>query len=568
MLYILIFISNIPNFILIFYSYQDESNLHFFLPLFLSISFLSLAPRLLFWLTIIISPLALFEASYINRYKRVSDEHIYAIIKETNFLEAWSWLGISDLLILILSFLILISSIYFRKEKIIHFPLRWKLITLSSSIILFGLVNTIEIIDALEKTSSLESSPIKPDEVTGENLIGDSKSIVFRDYFPWGLPLRIQRYLDLQNGMDSAQAALEGFRFGAIQSDTRLDDREIFVLVIGETGRPDRWQLNGYGRATNPQLSRQTGLVSFTNTTTGWAWTRMSVPVMISRKPSNMNTSFFPEKSIVSAFKEAGFWTAWYSTQGALGFHESAVALSANEADETRYINPAGYRSPGSHDMELEPLLKKALARPERKKFIVLHTLGGHYNYAHRVPAEFDIFSPHLRDIKNTSLHNKNLKIELNNSYDNTIIYNDYFLNSIIQTLKLQVGVTSSLIYAADHGENIFDGECDKSGHGHNTEYDYRIAALWWNSQLFTDKYPGKVDAITAMRDQPWSTENIFDTLLDAAEIKIKNAPRENKSILVRDYKPSPRWVQSGLFFDQAEKNGICKILQQPTKKL
>ncbi len=31
--------------------------------------------------------------------------------------------------------------------------------------------------------------------------------------------------------------------------------RQIYVLVIGETLRPDRLQLNGYNRATTPRLS-------------------------------------------------------------------------------------------------------------------------------------------------------------------------------------------------------------------------------------------------------------------------------------------------------------------------
>ena len=64
------------------------------------------------------------------------------------------------------------------------------------------------------------------------------------------------------------------------------------------------------------------------------------------------------------------------------------------------------------------------------------------------------------------------------------------------------------------------------------------------------------------MKNQAWSTENIFETLLDVADIEIRNNPRYGRSIISEDFRPMPRWVQSGLFFDQAAKSGACKVLK------
>lgn len=547
----------LPNIIYAIIGGENSLVIVIFFPLVLISSLFSIFPRFTQWLAIFLSPWALLESFYIAKYARPSDEHIYAIAQETNFSEAAAWLGFEGLLFLMLAIVLLVAGFFYRKPAP-FFPMRWKFILFISSGVLAASVFLPDAIDF--STDAMAKEKVDSAQSTSEQLIGEFKKSPIDDYFPWGLPFRVKRYFELQQGMKSAQNSLQNFHFGAIQLPGRAEDQEVYVLVIGETGRPDRWQLNGHTRETNPLLSRQKNFVSFTNVTTGWAWTRMSVPVMISRKPPQMQSSFFPEKSIVSVFKEAGFWTAWYSTQGSLGFHESAVALHASEANDVQYVNPAGYRSPGVYDGRLLDLLKIALGRPEKKKFIVLHTLGGHYNYSHRSPPDFDIFTPVLRNNRSASLHDKKLKQELNNSYDNSIVYTDFFLNSVVNHLKNNNSL-AALLYAADHGENIFDGDCDKSGHGHNTEFDYRISAAWWNSDSFGEKFPAKVAAARAMKNQAWSTQNIFETLAGAADIEIANQPRHGASILSENFQPMPRWVQSGLIFDQAARTGACKVL-------
>ncbi|SMB30998.1 putative membrane-associated, metal-dependent hydrolase [Sterolibacterium denitrificans] len=531
-----------------------------------------LLPRFTPWLLIFLAPLALLETLYIMRYERPTDEQIFAIIRESNFQEATAWLGPAGLLLLACALLLLLTALglvwrYRRTFPVL--PRRWRIILLTAGLSALGLIHLSSLADFHDPLEE-NTAQVNPDQARSEqlsaDLIGEFRKPTLNDLFPWGVPLRIQRYLTLQKGMNNARETLGQFRFDAQQSPKNASDDEIVLLVIGETGRPDRWQLNGYERPTNPRLKSMPGVVSLTNATTGWAWTRMSVPVIISRKPSSLKLSYFPERSIVGAFREAGFWTAWYSTQGALGFHESAVALYAGEAEDVRFINPAGYRSPGAYDTDLLTTLDTALARPERKKFIVLHTLGSHFNYAHRVPPEFEVFKPSLRGEQRPDLHDRNQKELLNNSYDNSIRYTDHVLAEIVQRLNAS-GKVASLLYIADHGENLFDGDCDKSGHGHNTEYDYRVAALWWNGSEFSQRHPEKVAAITAHRDSPWSTENVFDTLLDAADISLPPQSYGTKSLLQKDFSIQPRWIQSGMFFDEALREGNCHVLAHPAAK-
>ena len=522
-------------------------------------------PRLALWFFVFVVPFAIMEALYVFRYERATDEHILAIIRETDFQESLAWLGWSGwltLFVAVASAVVLGCLVYHFGRNKIPVAGRWRVISAVAGLLTLTFVNVTDLLSFKESELANASMTESLEQGIDSRLLGNLSTTSLSALFPWGVPLRIAHYVSLQSGMADARRVLADFKFGAYQLPVRVEP-EVYVLVIGETGRPDRWQLNGYARPTNPELGRRAGVVSFNNATTGWAWTRMSVPVIVSRKPSGLKTSFFPERSVISAFKEAGFWTAWYSMHGRVGFHESAVALYASEANENRFLNPAGYRSPGAYDESLIASLDAALARPEPKKLIILHTMGSHFNYAHRTPAAFEMFRPSLRDIAHPDLQDKAHKLELNNSYDNSILYTDFVLAKIIDRLA-DTGKASALLYIADHGENLFDGDCDKSGHGHHTEYDFRTAAMWWNSVSYAEQHPEKASLVMSRSSASWSTENVFDTLLDAAGVGFPGS-RHQKSLLDPSFVPTQRMTQVGLDFDKSAREPVCKtVLQNP----
>ena len=91
--------------------------------------------------------------------------------------------------------------------------------------------------------------------------------------------------------------------------------REVYVMVIGETSRALNWQLYGYERETNPLLSRQTGLIAFPKVLTESNTTHKSVPMLMSGATACNYDSIYHQKGIITAFKEAGFRTAFFSNQ-------------------------------------------------------------------------------------------------------------------------------------------------------------------------------------------------------------------------------------------------------------
>lgn len=109
----------------------------------------------------------------------------------------------------------------------------------------------------------------------------------------------------------------------------------------------------------------------------------------------------------------------------------------------------------------------------------------------------------------------------------------------------------------------FFDGQCDKSGHGHNTERDYRVASLLWTSDAFNQLYPQKKALAEQRRQQPLMTSSIFHSLLDLAGIQYPDQ-RLSRSWVNPDWRAAPRLLQQGLNFDKAKRVGVCQELKAP----
>lgn len=367
-------------------------------------------------------------------------------------------------------------------------------------------------------------------------------------------------------GKDAARTAVSAAAPSAAPSA-----REIYVLMIGETLRPDRLQLNGYSRPTTPRLSGRGDVVSWQNMISPWAWTRMSVPVMLSRKSAQDHRYFPTEPSLVQAFTEAGFKTYWLSTQSPLGVHDSSIALHASEADEVQYLNPIGYKKEGFYDDVLVTAMARVLKKNEPKQLIVLHTLGSHFNYNDRYPANFDLFKPSFKAPAHQgpalNMHNRGHKEALNNAYDNSVAFTDAVVFTMIEQLEA-TGARASFMLVSDHGENLFDGDCDKSGHGHSTDYDYRVGALWWGSSVLKQQSPAIYPQFKSLTSSPLMTSQVFETMLDLAAIKLPDSakvPGRAHSLLDQQAPMPQRLLATGVDFDRAERQGVCRVIPSPS---
>lgn len=390
----------------------------------------------------------------------------------------------------------------------------------------------------------------------------------FASSWPFGLTARgVDFYKEREYLADLGQRS-SSFTFGAHQPQKNAAP-EIVIMVIGESSRYDRWGINGYARDTTPLLRQEPNLVTLPDVITSVSATRLSVPVIISRKPAmqSLKDGFY-EKSFLTAYKEAGFKTFWLSNQISFGQFDTPVSVFAKEANVIQFMNLGGFTNNSNFDQILLEPLRLAINDPAPKKLIVLHTLGNHWNYSQRYPKEFDKWQPSLFGVDKPVYTDLKIKPQLNNSYDNSILYTDWFLSQVIQQLK-DTQQLSSMVYVADHGQTLYDGSCNIAFHGHNTQYEFHVPAMVWYSDQYKERYPEKVRQLLRHRKARLATENMFHTLLDLGDIQYDDEKLE-WSFLNKQFKQHKRYVDSYGWsnYDNASFKGDCREVMDKGKPL
>lgn len=360
-------------------------------------------------------------------------------------------------------------------------------------------------------------------------------TLAFDKSLPFGVLGKFYTVHNLLGENRQAQLERKDFNFGAYKSKNS-DLPELHVLVIGESARPDRWEINNYTRSTNPVLKDLQRVIFFPNAIAEVALTSQSVPLILTRSSVGENYNAIDtqirEKSIISAFKEVGYKTHWLSTVQLDEFIGDITNFS-KEADKRRFFE---WRYDGVLFNSLDDILAERNISDDL--FIVLHTQGSHFDFNKRYPKEFIKFpeGPEL-----------SYKEYLNNTYDNSILYTDYFLGQVVKRLEAFPGI-STLTYISDHGENLLDDDREIFGHVINNEYDLPTAMLFWSSESFFNSRTKKFQAINNNATKPITTASIFPTLLDIAEIKVpstdmskslaNNAFLEYPRIVLKDERP------------------------------
>jgi glucan phosphoethanolaminetransferase (alkaline phosphatase superfamily) len=336
-----------------------------------------------------------------------------------------------------------------------------------------------------------------------------------KNIYPYDLIFRTYQVFVAKKEIKEGKEKMKDFRFNAVKKDS-IDGKEVYVFVIGETGRYSSYSINGYQRNTSPMLAKTKNLVSYTDFYSEANITSSSLPLILTRASARDYERSYIEKSFVDAFKEAGFKTYWIADQSA---NNKFVRRIAGDTDK-EYFCIRSFTDTGNFDEQLWPYLDEVLAKNDSKALIIIHTLGSHFRYNYRYPASFEAFKPSLKgafDYALISAKNKELFV---NTYDNSILYTDFFLAKTIQKIN-SLHAVSALVYVADHGENLFDTKEKIVFHGGSdyTPYDFHVPFFVWTSDAYNFQYPYKLENIRLNKDEKLSTGHIFYSMLDMADI-------------------------------------------------
>jgi len=108
---------------------------------------------------------------------------------------------------------------------------------------------------------------------------------------------------------------------------------------------------------------------------------------------------------------------------------------------------------------------------------------------------------------------------EIGNTYDNVILYTDYFLDQVIDLLRKNNNrFETAMFYMSDHGESL--GEYGIYLHGlpyaMAPENQKHVASMLW----FGDSYKIDRKAVAQKANQPFDHSNFFHTVLGLMEIQ------------------------------------------------
>ncbi len=290
--------------------------------------------------------------------------------------------------------------------------------------------------------------------------------------------------------------------------------KELVVLVIGETARSDHFHLNGYDRDTNPLLARE-DIVSFTNVHSCGTSTSVSLPCMFSyldRKGFSQDTSSSMD-NVLDVLNRTGVQILWRDNNSG----------SKGVADRVEYqdfrnpeVNPVC--NPECRDEGMLANLDDWIAlHQNRDILIVLHQMGSHGPaYFKRYPPEFEAFKPTCHSNQLEDCTHKAVV----NSYDNTILYTDYFLSRVIAWLKNKSqSYETSMMYVSDHGESL--GETGIYLHGLPyllaPDAQTHVPAILWASD---QNWSIDLNAVRNHSTETFSHDNLFHTLLGLFEVR------------------------------------------------
>lgn len=259
---------------------------------------------------------------------------------------------------------------------------------------------------------------------------------------PWSYIANTARYFHKQHQLNREEIKLP-------DATITNEEREIVVLVIGESARRDHFSLYGYKQETNPLLKDDNvvALVADASAT----YTTEGVKAILDHKPTKELYEILP-----NYLYRNGVDVVWRSTNwGEPPLHIEHIYNLA--ALKERYPE-----ANGNYDgILLEGLKEEIEACEAHKVLIVLHTSTSHGpEYYAKYPEEFTKFTPVCTTVEMAKAEQS----ELINAYDNTILYTDYLLHSVIEVLREVDAVRSTMIFVSDHGESL--GEGNRFMHG------------------------------------------------------------------------------------------------------
>jgi len=416
---------------------------------------------------------------FIFTYGVIIDKTMIGNVLNTNYEESSSFLSFGLILYLIL--LGVIPSILIFKIKIVKVKLKTFLAHIGSAflfVLIFIYINSSSWL-WIDKNSKALGGLV----------------------MPWSYIVNTSRFYIHKNEENKQKILLPDATIGN-------DKKSIAVLVIGESARSENFSLYGYEKETNPLLSKIENVYSYKAESCA-TYTTAGVQCILEYKDGSESYETLPNYLFRNDVEVIWRTTNW---------GEPAVKINnyQGRADLEKLCDGEGC---GYDEILLSGLRAQLLESKKDKILLVLHTSTSHGpTYYKKYPPQFNKFTPVCENVE----LGKCTQQELINAYDNTIVYTDFILSSLIGELKSLEQYNSTMFYVSDHGESL--GEKNLYMHGIPASIapkeQLEIPFIVWLSD----------DAKTLKNNQVLHQHNVFHSVLDFLGIE-SPIYDENRSI-------------------------------------
>jgi len=308
---------------------------------------------------------------------------------------------------------------------------------------------------------------------------------------------------------------------------TKNNKPNLFVFVIGETGRSKNFSHYGYERKTNKYTEKQDVIVP-KNVSSCSTSTAKSLPCMLSSlNRSNYSYSIADSQdNVLDILHRAGASIMWIDNNSS---HYNVAKKEQFKIKFTNRDDSKDCKDRICYDISLLSNFDSEISELKNdNKFAVFHTIGSHGpKYYQRYSKEFEVFKPACNSPEVSKCKNEHLI----NTYDNSILYTDFVLSEIIEKLKTyQHKYNVAMMYVSDHGESLGENGLYLHGIPYSIAPDVQtnIPLIMWIPDQYADA--NGIDKKCLLKNannknNEYSHDNIFHSLLGGYGVstKIKN---------------------------------------------
>ena len=338
-----------------------------------------------------------------------------------------------------------------------------------------------------------------------------------------------------------------------VETNMNTTDSTLVVVIIGESCNRNHMSLYGYERKTSPHLSSRDDIMVFDNVISANSNTLRSVMNFLTENNMERARPIDSCLHIFDILHSSPYKSYWISNQSPIGLWDNGVTNLAKNADVVTYVNLTANSSMentmiASYDERIFKPFHTAIADTQKNKVVFLHLMGNHTNYAKRYPASYAQFSSENR--------NSDKRTRVIDSYDNSILYNDFIVDSFLSILNKysseHPSIKTSAIYFSDHGENVFD-EGDWAGHDYSNKIPHSNVEipfiLWFSPSNFLGNTYKDINKSTRLHT-PYMIDDIFHTIIDLTYIRTPCFD-STRSIINPHFNVSrPRLLEDGYIYE------------------